>query len=169
MNAKARPDKTIPEAGLASDPALFKLLTEIDMIAHLASNEFARLLPPPLTEAQFGVLNRLMRLDCKETISELADAFQVAQPTMSSTVKKLVQHGFVEIAANEKDARIKHVGVTGAGKAIRNETIKIITPHLNELQTEGPAEDWNAILPALTALRDFLDQRRLRQMQRLAS
>ena len=67
--------------GLPEDHILFKVLTEIDMIAHMASVAFERALPGDLTTAQFGVLNRLLRLDATETVGELAAAFQVAQPT----------------------------------------------------------------------------------------
>lgn len=150
----------IAAAGLPDDPPIFKLLTEIDLIAHFVSNEFQTLLPKTLTEAQFGILNHLLRLESEETITELANAFQVTQPTMSSTVKRLVQNGFGEFVADENDARIKRVRVTKAGRRIRNDTIAALKPHFESFEADCPAIDWQKIIPALTQLRDYLDQRR---------
>ena len=48
---------------------LASLPVEIEMIAKQASILFERYLPPSMTRAQFGVLNRLARLDARETIS----------------------------------------------------------------------------------------------------
>lgn len=144
-------------AGLSSDPQLFKLMTEIDMIAHLGMNTFERVLPEGLTKAQFGVLNHLLRLDSRETIGELAAAFQVAQPTMSSTVKKLEAKAYVEFIPDTEDRRIKRVAVTPAGRAIREQAVMAVRPHLDKLQAAIPDADWGSVLPLLTRLRAFLE------------
>jgi len=148
------------DAGIPGDPPLFQVLTEIDIISHLATNEFERLLPEGFTNAQFGVLNRLLRLNTEETIGELAAAFQVAQPTMSSTVKKLEQKQYVELYTSANDKRTKHVRITPQGKKVRNNAVKMIEPHQTQFISTAPDIDWATILPALTTLRDFLDKRR---------
>lgn len=158
MIMKKAPGRTDP--GLPDDPILHKLLTEIDMIAHLTSNEFERLLPEGITSAQFDVINRLLRLDVDETIGELAAAFHVAQPTMSSTVKKLEAKGFVEFITTPADRRIKRVHVTAAGKKIRKEIIIMLEPHRQAFIQTAPDIDWKPVLSALTVLRNYLDQRR---------
>jgi len=160
MAKRARPT----EPGLADDPVLFKVMTEIDMIAHMAAVEFQRLLPEDVTPAQFGVLNRLLRLGETETVSELADAFLVAQPTMSSTVKRLHAKGFVDFIPDKDDRRIKRVTATAKGKAMRKKAVKALDPYWAELTGAAPAAirnaDWGAMLETLTAMRDFLEQRR---------
>ncbi len=148
------------EAGLPGDPAIFKVLTEIDIIAHLAKREFERLLPEGLTEAQFGILNHLLRLDTEETISELAHAFQVTQPTMSSTAKRLINNGYAEFITDPSDARVKRVRVTKNGKAVRNQTVKSLAPYFKKFGADVPEIDLETVLPALTRLREYFDQRR---------
>ena len=149
--------------GPPEDPIMFKVMTEIDMIAHLAEVEFQRLLPGDLTPAQFGVLNRLLRLDVLETVGELADAFQVAQPTMSSTVKRLEAKGYIRIMPDTDDRRIKRIKATAAGKAIRKKSISALDPYWAMLAQEAPAQiadaDWSNTLKALTTLRDFMERR----------
>jgi DNA-binding MarR family transcriptional regulator len=147
-------------AGLPGDPALFKVLTEINIISHLATTEFERLLPDDLTRAQFGVINHLLRLDTLETIGELAGAFQVAQPTMSSTVNRLHAKGLVEFIPDTEDKRIKRVCVTRAGRAIRERAVKAVAPHMLAFEGAAPDTDWVGILSALTQLRAFMEGRR---------
>lgn len=148
------------EAGLPNDSVLFKVVTEIQIISHLLSNEFERLLPDSMTEAQFGVLNHLLRLDTEETVSQLAAAFQVAQPTMSSTVKKLGSKGYVTFVPSDSDRRVKYVSVTKSGKKIRNQIVLSLEPEYKSFLEAAPDVNWKKILPALTSLRAFLDERR---------
>lgn len=153
------PARTASNPGLPDDPLPFKVLTEIDMIAHMAANEFEKLLPPGLTQAQFGVLNRLMRLDAVETVGELAAAFQVAQPTMSSTVKRLEAKKLVELAPHASDRRVRCVKVTPAGAALRRQAVKQLQPHLKAFAEAAPGIDWATILPQLTQLRVYFEDR----------
>ncbi|MGJ3232902.1 MAG: MarR family winged helix-turn-helix transcriptional regulator [Oceanicaulis sp.] len=148
------------EAGLPGDPALFKAMSEIAMIAHLSDILFARLLPDGLTPAQFGVLNRLVRLRRLETISELSRAFQVAQPTMTSTVKKLAAKGLVVLRPDPKDRRARRIDITAEGESARAAGIAALAPVREEVAREAPELDFEALLPALTAIRVFLDARR---------
>jgi DNA-binding MarR family transcriptional regulator len=148
------------EAGLPGDPDLFKALSEINMIAHLADTAFARLLPPGVTPAQFGVLNRLVRLRRRETVSVLADAFQVSQPTMSSTVKRLIAHGLAKLEPDPADRRARFVVITPAGEALRDEAVARVTPELDALASEAPDLDFAALLRQLNRLRTYLDERR---------
>lgn len=152
-------DSAVSAPGLPADPAYFKVLTEIDMIAHMAGNEFEKLLPEGLTQAQFGVLNRLLRLECVETVSELAAAFQVSQPTMSSTVKRLEAKGLVALVAAPNDRRAKHVRVTEAGKKLRNKTVDALAPHYEAFVASAQSIDWESLLPRLTALRAHFESR----------
>lgn len=158
---KNTPAKDTPaEAGLPTDSPLFKVLTEIQIISHLASNEFERLLPTGMTEAQFGVLNHLLRLDVQETVGELAAAFQVAQPTMSSTVKRLEEKGLILLVPSLEDRRVKRVHVTDTGKKTRDKIVLSLEPEYSAFLETAPDIRWTKVLPALTALRDYLEKRR---------
>jgi DNA-binding MarR family transcriptional regulator len=106
------------------------------------------------------VLNHLTRLGVSQTITEIATAMQVAQPTMSSTVKKLVQHGFVELTLSQNDARLRKVTLTRAGRAMRKRCIAATAP-LHAIMTHDVApQDWQQLLPQLRRLRCLLDDNR---------
>lgn len=144
-------------AGLPGDPVLFKVLTEISIISNLADREFERLMPGGLTLAQFGVLNHLLRLNVRQTISEIASAMQVAQPSMSSTVRKLSDKNYVDLVPDTEDRRLKRVKVTRAGRAVRDKAVKAVAPGLSALDGATPDTDWEAILEELTRLRTIID------------
>ncbi|WP_321491157.1 MarR family transcriptional regulator [uncultured Hyphomonas sp.] len=146
-------------AGLAGDPVEFAAMTEISIIAHLADTAFARRLPDGLTTAQFAVLNHLLRLDTQQTIGELARALQVSQPTMSSTVRRLEEKGFVALVPDPDDRRIRRISVTPAGATTRNLAVQALDATKNELAALSQKE-WQQILPLLYKLRVALDSAR---------
>ena len=143
--------------GLPGDPVLFKLLGEIEVIAKATDARFARLLPAGMTPAQFGVLNRLARLGRLETVSELARAFRVSQPTMSSTLAKLAAKGLVTLNGDAADRRARRVAITPAGEAMRTAGVAAAAGALEALERAAPDRDWAQVLDALTALRAVLD------------
>jgi len=146
-------------AGLAGDPVEFAVMTEISIIAHLADTAFARRLPDGLTTAQFAVLNHLLRLEAKQTIGELARALQVSQPTMSSTVRRLEEKGFVTLEPAPDDRRIRRATVTPEGAAARKQSVEALEATRTELSALSP-EEWKELLPLLNKLRVVLDSAR---------
>lgn len=147
-------------AGLAGDPIEFAVMNEIGIISQLANNLFQTFLPQGMTVAQFSVLNHLLRLDVEETISELASAMQVAQPTMSSTVRKLEDKGLITLIHEPDDRRIRRVAVTAAGAQMRNDAVAALAPMAETLRANMPASIWQDILPQLTQIRVLLDHSR---------
>lgn len=145
--------------GQIAEPVEFAALTEIAIIAHLADTAFARRLPAGLTTAQFAVLNHLLRLGVRQTISELAGALQVSQPTMSSTVRRLEDKGLVTLVPDPDDRRIRRVSVTPAGIAVRTDSIRALDGSQEQLAALSQAE-WRALLPLLRKLRISLDAAR---------
>lgn len=147
-------DTPISNAGLPTDHDAFKAMTEIEMIAKQAALIFERRLPDGLTRAQFGVLNRLARLEERETISEIARKFNVAQPTMSSTIGRLMDKGFVRTVADPSDRRRKIVELTPSGAEARTAVVESLEPLFNAF-TGHPNEtvDWTALLIQLVRLR----------------
>ncbi len=130
------------------------------MIAHLADTAFAKELPDGVTPAQFGVLNRLARLRLEETVSQLAAAFQVAQPTMTSTVRRLADKSLVRLQPVALDRRVRLVFITPQGEALRDRAVAALSPYLSLFADKAPDIDFESLLPQLTRLRVFLDERR---------
>ncbi len=147
-------------AGLAGDPSAMTVFTEIAIIAHLAETLFESVLPHGLTNAQYGVLNHLLRLDAEQTIGELAAAFQVSQPTMSSTVRRLEDKGFVVLRHDPDDRRVRRVAVTEDGAQARADGLAAFLALQKTIGPELPADELRDILPVLTRLRRLLDARR---------
>ena len=144
-------------SGRAEDPGDFQALTEIIMVAHLAEIAFGRALPDGLTTAQFGVLNRLVRLDGMETVGQLARAFQVAQPTMSSTVGRLVDAGLVERVANSADRRLRHIRITETGRATREAGVRALDGIRTQIGPDLDIIGLSEMLPELRRLRETLE------------
>jgi len=147
----------ISNAGLPHDHDAFKAMVEIEMIAKLADRQFAAMLPPGLTRAQFGVLNRLARLGARETITELGAVFGVSQPTMSSTVRKLLDKAYVDTQSDAADARRKVVVLTDAGAAAREEVTQNLAPLFDAVKAQQDLLDWPALLHQLAILRAELE------------
>jgi len=146
-------------SGIDSDPDLFKILTEVDMIAHMAKNEFERLLPDGMTQAQFGILNRITRLKTQETVSELAAAFQVTQPTMTSTLKRLSNKNYITFKLDKRDRRIKRVAVTKAGSKSREQVILKLAPLLAAQGEAIGALNFERLLADLARIRVQFESR----------
>ncbi len=128
------------------------------MIAHLAETFFQRFLPGDVTPAQFGVLNRLARLDEKETVTQLAKAFMVTQPTMSSTTKKLAEKGYIVFNETPEDKRARYVAITKKGERKRQQIVESLQPVYERYRTLKGDSDWTPMLEALYGLRTHLEE-----------
>lgn len=147
-------------AEVPGDPAIFRVLMEISITAALANRTFARHLPDGLTEAQFGVLNHLIRHDRSETPSRLAAAFRVSRPTMTSTVRRMHAKGLVSLETNPEDARRKCVIVTLEGRELRACALAGLAPYFSELESVMNANTAESLLPDLRRIRLFFDNHR---------
>lgn len=149
----------VSNAGLPTDHDAFKVMVEIEIIAKQADRLFDRMLPSGMTRAQFGVLNRLARLDARETITEIGQAFGVSQPTMSSTVRKLLNKNFVETERDPADARRKVVVLTASGAKFRTGLTRQLQPLFAQADAQQDLLDWSVLLRQLAVLRAELEVR----------
>lgn len=146
---------------MTQDPISFQLFNEIGIIDQLAGALLDKTLPKGMTRAQFTILNHFVRLE-HETSSpaQLASAFQVTRPTMTSTLARLHRRGLIAVRPDPADGRGKLVSITDEGRAVRDRCIAGIddvTLLLNDLAT--PAEI-SALLPVLRRIRIGLDRAR---------
>lgn len=145
----------------SDDPIEFRVLNEIGMIDQLASHTFTQVLPRPVTQAQFNLLNHFVRLGHEfRTPAQLASAFQVSRPTMSNTLARLERAGLVSVVADPDDARGKRVSITAKGRAMRDKCIERLAEPLADMQATVPKELLVELLPRLTQLREILDHMR---------
>lgn len=146
---------------MSEDPLVFRFFNEIGIINQLSTKMFERALPKGMTQAQFTILNHFVRLGHLErSPAELASAFQVTRPTMTSTLARMERAGLVTIRADPNDGRAKRVSLTGKGRAMRETCIAagaLLVPVLGSIMSNAELE---AILPSLTRLRVALDDMR---------
>jgi DNA-binding MarR family transcriptional regulator len=142
-----------------SDSPIFALLNEIGIIEQLARNRFERAQPDGLRLPQFTVLNHLVRLGDGRGPAQLARAFEVGKATMTNTLQRLEERGFIRLDPDPGDARGKRVMLTAAGRARREEAVRLISEDLAPVAARMGAPP-EGLLPALLALREALDRAR---------
>lgn len=146
---------------MTSDPLAFRVFNEIGIIDQLATHVFTQVLPGRVTPAQFGILNHFVRLGHPScTPAQLASAFQVSRPTITSTLSRLAESGLVAIEPDPDDGRGKRVSITEAGRAMRENCIDRLAKPLEEVGALVPQELFEQLLPLLGSLREQLDRMR---------
>jgi DNA-binding MarR family transcriptional regulator len=121
---------------------------------------FERRLPDGLTLPHFTVVNHLARLGDGRTPGELARAFQTPKASMTNTLAGLERRGLVALRPDARDARMRRVLLTDAGRAFREAAILTLKPDVAALAGALRPERLDLLLPELTALRQALDAAR---------
>ena len=143
------------------DPAAFEFFNEIGIIDQLAGKIFERALPRGMTRAQFAVLNHFVRLGHHErSPAQLASAFQVTRPTMTSTLTRMARAGLVVIRADPLDGRGKLVALTQDGHKAREAALAAMVPLFPMLDAVVDPAELAQLLPVLRRLRIALDAAR---------
>jgi DNA-binding MarR family transcriptional regulator len=153
---------------LSETPLSFKVLNEIGIINQLATNRFEGVMPHGMTISQFQVLNHFVRLGgqrqdgeaYEKNLGALGRAFQVSKATISGVVANLERKGFVSLRADPSDGRGRLVAITEKGKSAHQDCISAIAPHLALMTQHIPPGLLENALPALVALRTYLDESR---------
>lgn len=139
----------------------FEFFNEIGIIDQLMGTMFERAIPKGITRAQFTVLNHFVRLGFEErSPAELASAFQITRPTMTSTLARMEGAGLVSMRADPADGRAKLVSLTDKGRTMQAACIRAsqtLYPLIQTLITDG---EIGTLLPILRRLRIGLDRAR---------
>ncbi|GAA6155207.1 MarR family winged helix-turn-helix transcriptional regulator [Pyruvatibacter sp. HU-CL02332] len=143
-----------------NDPTLFTFFNEIGIIDQLARTAFERVLPKGLTVPQFSVLNHFVRLGGPRTPAQLASSFQVSRATMTNTLKRLDEAGFIVAERDPDDGRSKKIDITQSGRDIREVAVGSLMPLLAELSTRLDLSAIATLIPTLQAARIELDNSR---------
>ncbi|MBX9731217.1 MAG: MarR family transcriptional regulator [Sphingomonas sp.] len=146
---------------MTADPIAFEFFNEIGIIDQLSGTILDRALPPGMTRAQFAVLNHFVRLRLNEqSPAQLANAFQVTRPTMTSTLSRLARAGLVAIRDDPTDGRAKLVTLTNKGRAAREQAMIAVGKVLPLLDAVLDPDEVAVALPILRRLRIALDSAR---------
>ena len=142
------------------DPLLFQFFNEVGIIEQLVRTNFESALPDGLKMSQFVVLNHLLRLDGEFSPNRLANALQVTKGAITNTLQRLESRGLVRINADPSDGRGKLVNLTAAGRKVREQCIRNISPLIADLNANFGEARFLKALPLLEEVRKYLDQRR---------
>ena len=142
------------------DPVLFTFFNEIGIIDQLARNAFERVLPRGMTVPQFAVLNHFVRLGGPRTPAQLASSFQVSRATMTNTLKRLSQAGYIVAERDPEDGRSKKIDITDEGRVMREQAIGGLGPLLMELSQRFDLVSLANLIPVLQDVRSELDNSR---------
>ena len=145
----------------AKDPLAFQVFNEIGIINQLAQAGFAAVLPKGMTIAQFTVLNHFVRLGHEQqSPAQLASAFQITRPTMTSTLARMEKAGLVAIRPDPEDGRGKLISVTAAGREMRETCLQRLAGPLADADAVLSPEVLAELLPFLRDVREKLDRLR---------
>ena len=140
----------------------FVFFNEIGIIEQLVRTLLEAKLPRGFLISHFSVLNHLVRVKNGQTPLVLARAFQVPKTTMTHTLTVLQRHELIEIRPNPQDKRSKCVFITADGQKFRDQAIDDIAPDLEAVRAQFPVDKISKLVPALTEVRQFLDDYRER-------
>lgn len=104
----------------------------------------------PLLPPQLGVLTLLA--EKSHNLSELAEQHAVSLPTMSSTVSKLVDAGWIERQRSKQDRRVVMLALTPAGENVLQEIGHKLVSQLAEHLALIPNHDLSTLQDGLAIL-----------------
>lgn len=146
---------------VTNDPLAFEFFNEIGIIDQLVSTMLTNALPNGMTKAQFTLLNHFVRLDIVEkSPADLASAFQVRRPTITSTLARMESAGLVAVRVDPIDGRAKLVSITLAGRVMRERCISALATIIPKIKPIITDTEMQALLPTLRKLRIGLDSLR---------
>ena len=145
---------------LSKHALVFQVFNEIGIINQLSSAQLSKALAPHLGQSEFSVLNHFVRVGDGASPSRLARIFQMSKPSMTAILSKLEGKGLAAIVGSEDDRRRKIVTITEKGRAERARAVQAIAPMAEAVASGFDTKQLKAILPHLTALREFLDAAR---------
>jgi DNA-binding MarR family transcriptional regulator len=107
--------------------------------------------PLGLTNFQFSLLMMLNR-PSPPTIGRLAEDLAMDRTTMTANLKPLQRRRLIAIRRDEADARIKHVALTDAGRALLTEAVKPWQAANDFVRAHVPEAELSALYAGLDAI-----------------
>ena len=129
------------------------LFGEILAADQMVRSRIGRGLPKGMEISHFSVLNHLAWHDGERTPAQLATVFSVTRGAMTNTMNKLEIAGYVHIRPDWDDARRKLVGISPAGRAARDEALRLIAPIVGDVIEQVGVEQVRSAIPILRELR----------------
>ena len=152
-------DSTFP--GMDRQPVSDVAIT-LGVLSQLFQSRMEVLLRPTgLTYTQLAVLSHLGHQTEGQSISALAEAFEIQQPGMSKVVQRLAASGAVTTQPDPKDPRRKLTSITDAGRSQFEAAGQAMEDDLNEWFNDWPDDELASFTASAGRLIGWLDSNRL--------
>jgi len=92
------------------------------------------------------------------TLSEIADFLEVARPSVTVSVQKLEQKGFLTKTGCPQDGRVVHVTLTREGRKIFIHHMRFHIFMVQELESELGEEEKNVLIHAIKKLDKYFEK-----------
>jgi DNA-binding MarR family transcriptional regulator len=135
------------------DSTMISVISEVMATDQLIRARLAKALPKGLALSHFSVLNHLCHVDGERSPAHLARTFNVTKGAMTNTFGKLEIAGYIHIRPDWDDARRKWIGLSGAGRAVREDALRSVAPLFDEITRKIGSEQLRETLPLLRDLR----------------
>lgn len=139
-----------------------QILTWIGVSQQLLETRINRALKgTELSYAQLAMLNHFGAFPGESwTITRLAGAFEIGQPGVSKTVRRLVDKGYLRVEPDPEDGRVKFHHLTEQGKARYDEALRRLLPEGWLIFGQWNIEDIDTLHARLFQLKTWLDENR---------
>lgn len=136
-----------------SDTSLaIALLAELIAADQAIKATLSRRLPKGMEMSHFSVLNHLNATGEKSP-AQLARNFHLTKGAITNTLRKLEQAGYIHIRPDWDDARRKHVAISNAGRAARDQALYGLVPEFEKIMDQLGEDKIKQILPILRQFR----------------
>jgi DNA-binding MarR family transcriptional regulator len=136
-----------------ADVAFF---ARIGSIERLAALRLERALADGLSSAGLAVLERLAAAPSPPTPVALASALRLSKPAMTHTLQRLEARGFIRIAPDPADGRMKRVTLTDAGVDARRSALAAVRPRIEAVRQAFDTSEFAQALPFLERMAAWL-------------
>lgn len=115
-----------------------------------------------LSRSQFGLLVHFSHNpERRWTVTALADVMEMNQPGITKVAKKLIDNGLLETFSDDKDSRVKHLGITNKGLDYLESTSSSFRPHVAAMFKDWPEDELQQLMTLLEKHKTWLDENRI--------
>ena len=151
--------KPLPDAtATGSDAAFRSLVRTFGLMKRVMEPYFARF---GISGSQWAVLRTLHRAEedglTRLRLSELGDRLIVRPPSVTGAIDRLQRMGLVARTASTTDQRVKHVGLTGAGRQLVRRVLAHHPAQIRSVLAGLDTDEQEQLHGLLDRLSDHLD------------
>ncbi|MEM6709052.1 MAG: MarR family transcriptional regulator [Pseudomonadota bacterium] len=136
---------------------VFAILAEVHIVHQMSSGDFNKAQNNELHMSHFSLLNRLVRNGDAQTPQRLAEQMNQTRATMTNSLARLSERGYIEVLENPRDKRSKLVFLTPLGRKARDAAIGRVAPTMQKYMEGMSPEDLSDLHRLLRKMHNAMD------------